>query len=40
MSARTGAHLLIHAMYTDEGVDAVNAALKGGIEKVVLRACA
>ncbi|MEO0821419.1 MAG: Na+/H+ antiporter subunit E [Pseudomonadota bacterium] len=33
-------HLLIHAMYTDEGVDAVNAALKGGIEKVVLRACA
>ncbi|MEM7499378.1 MAG: Na+/H+ antiporter subunit E [Pseudomonadota bacterium] len=30
--------LLIHSMYTDDGTEAVNASIKAGLEKVVMRA--
>ncbi|MEM6679989.1 MAG: Na+/H+ antiporter subunit E [Pseudomonadota bacterium] len=32
--------LLIHSMYTDDGPEAVNADIKAGLEKVVMRATA
>ncbi|MGF1552895.1 MAG: Na+/H+ antiporter subunit E [Paracoccaceae bacterium] len=31
-------YLLIHAMYAEEGADAVNASLKNGMERMVIRA--
>ncbi|MEM7528078.1 MAG: Na+/H+ antiporter subunit E [Pseudomonadota bacterium] len=31
-------HLLIHSMFTEEGTDMVNASIKDGLEKVVMRA--
>ncbi|MEM6422421.1 MAG: Na+/H+ antiporter subunit E [Pseudomonadota bacterium] len=31
-------YLLIHAMYGEEGTEAVNASMKEGLEKVVIRA--
>ncbi|MEL6482951.1 MAG: Na+/H+ antiporter subunit E [Pseudomonadota bacterium] len=31
-------YLLIHSMYSEEGTEAVNAGIKAGLEKVVMRA--
>ncbi|MEM9781156.1 MAG: Na+/H+ antiporter subunit E [Pseudomonadota bacterium] len=33
-------YLLIHAMYGEDGVEAVNESMKSGLEKVVIRATA
>lgn len=33
-------YLLVHAMYGEEGTDAVNASMKNGLERMVLRATA